>query len=429
MNHPPPPASPGSRPAASHPADLIDAHTAMATLGVKAQTLYAYVSRGLIRSINPDRRKASLYHREDIEALQMRGRTRRATDNAAQRALRVGGGAVMHSAITQIGELGPSYRGQLATDLALNGLVFEQCAELLWSGLLPTASTWQVPDVPPVFPEFVRVVRRNVGGGTQRLLALLVEAWASCLGSDAEMAASVPIIAARNVIHVMTGAIGLLRPTPAFAWCGRGQSIAQGLARSLGVAASEENLRWLNAALVLCADHELAPATFAARIAASNGADIHACISSALGASEGFSTGLGCNLAEHLLRSARTPKGYVATLAREARQKQSLAGYNHSLYPRGDPRALTLMALIADSRKLGAQGALALRCIQAAREQLGAEPGLGIGLAALAIAGGHPPRTPAALMSLGRCAGWIAHIYEQRMAGFLVRPRAKYVGL
>lgn len=413
------------------PPDLVDARTAMATLGVKAQTLYAYVSRGLIRSINPEKRKASLYYREDVEALQMRGRTRRATDNAAQRALRMGGGAVMQTAITEMTSLGPRYRGQLAADLAIGGRTFEQCAELLWSGLLPPASaSWEAPGKREAFPQFVRVLRMTApANSSRRLLALAVEAWASCLGADPEMAAKAPIIAARDVIHVMTGCIGLLRARPAFVPARSGQSIAEGLARSLGISTGDDNVRVLNAALVLCADHELAPATFAARIAASAGADIHSCINSALGAFEGMSTGLGCDLAEQYLRESKTPKAYVATLARVARQKHPLPGFNHALYPHGDPRAKVLLELIGQGRKLSGDAALAIRCVNAARDELGAQASLGVALGVLAIAFDHPARTPAAVMALGRCAGWIAHIYEQRMAGFLVRPRAKYVGL
>jgi citrate synthase len=40
-----------------------------------------------------------------------------------------------------------------------------------------------------------------------------------------------------------------------------------------------------------------------------------------------------------------------------------------------------------------------------------------------------PSKTAAALFALGRTAGWIAHIFEQQEQGFLLRPRAHYVGV
>ncbi len=48
---------------------------------------------------------------------------------------------------------------------------------------------------------------------------------------------------------------------------------------------------------------------------------------------------------------------------------------------------------------------------------------------ALAAALDMPAGAPGGIMAVGRAAGWIAHIFEQRLAGFLVRPRTKYIGL
>ncbi len=411
--------------------DLIDAHAAMEALGVKAQTLYAYVSRGLIRSVNPERRKASLYYREDVEALQMRGRTKRANDNVAQRALRVGGGAVMQTAITAITDRGPSYRGHLAIDLAIGGRSFEQCAELLWSGLLPASEPrWGAPVASSQFTTIVNAVRTAApGNSSRRLLSLVVEAWACSLGPDPEISARAPILAARDAIAVMANSLGLLRARPTYVQGRNEQSIAERLARSLGISATDDNVSMLNAALVLCADHELAPATFAARIAASAGADIHSCISSALGAFEGLATGLGCDSAERALRKGTRLGPYVNALSAAARQKLPLPGFNHPMYAHGDPRANTLLQLIVERKSSHVPSQQAIRCIEGVRSQIGAQPSLTVSLAALSIALELPVGSSAAVMALGRTAGWIAHIYEQRTAGFLVRPRAKYVGL
>jgi citrate synthase len=411
--------------------DLIDARDAMSALGIKAQTLYAYVSRGLIRSFKPEKRKANLYYREDVEALQMRGRTRKATENAAQRALRVGGGAVMHTAITELTEQGPRYRGLLATDLATAGRTYEQCVELLWSGLLPYgAPAWDPLPENAGMGAFVRAIRPTLPTNTsRRVLAVAVEAWASCSGPQPEISTGVPILAARQVVHVMVGAIGLLSSKPRFNHPRSGESLARALARSLGIDERAEHIRALDAALVLCADHELAPSTFAARIAASAGADIYSCISSALGAFEGLRTGLGCDLAEQLLREATSPKRYVAALASIAKRKEPLPGYNHALYPEGDPRAKLLLEIVRSVSERSSPGRLAVDCIAAATEEFGAQVGHTVGLGALAIALGQNSGTSGALMALGRSGGWAAHVYEQRTAGFLVRPRAKYVGL
>lgn len=55
-------------------------------------------------------------------------------------------------------------------------------------------------------------------------------------------------------------------------------------------------------------------------------------------------------------------------------------------------------------------------------------PTLEVGLVALRSALGRPRGAAEGLFALGRSAGWVAHALEQRRAGFLLRPRARYVG-
>jgi citrate synthase len=55
-------------------------------------------------------------------------------------------------------------------------------------------------------------------------------------------------------------------------------------------------------------------------------------------------------------------------------------------------------------------------------------PTLDAGLVVLCHCLELPRGTAATIFALGRTAGWVAHALEQRAAGYLLRPRARYVG-
>ncbi len=100
-------------------------------------------------------------------------------------------------------------------------------------------------------------------------------------------------------------------------------------------------------------------------------------------------------------------------------------GFNHPLYPAGDPRAA---ALVEVARRLAAPSR-ASEPIHLALEiaaGYGCLPSLEAGLILLAVALGLPSRTPCGLFIVGRTAGWVAHVMEQRVSGVLLRPRARY---
>jgi citrate synthase len=226
----------------------------------------------------------------------------------------------------------------------------------------------------------------------------------------------------------MAAATGLLGAKPAYVLNETAQSIAAVLAEKLGVKPTPANLRILDAALILSADNELAPATFAARIAASAGADLFSCVTTALGAFEGMLTGLGCEQAEAALAQSKTADAYLDDLKGLLARKSPVPGYGHPLYPDGDPRATLLLELAREISPVGARGKVALKCVDRASGELGLKPNLPLALAVLCAVLAVPPGTPGALMSVGRAAGWVAHALEQRLAGFLVRPRARYIG-
>ena len=129
-------------------ADYLPTKTALDVLGVKPQTLYAYVSRGWIRSIAQNGTREKLYLREDVEKVKARSVARAGHGPAAATAMRWGE-PVIHSSITEITPEGPRYRGRLATDLARTQQAFEATADFLWTGLWHEGTdAWRVEPPP-----------------------------------------------------------------------------------------------------------------------------------------------------------------------------------------------------------------------------------------------------------------------------------------
>src|SRR5437899_9961479 len=109
----------------------LTAQQAAAVLGVTRATLYAYASRGQLRSEPaPGRPKERRYSRQDLERLQDRKEARRDPARIAARGLHWGG-PVLESGITLIHEGRLYYRGQDAVTLSGTASL-EQVAALLW---------------------------------------------------------------------------------------------------------------------------------------------------------------------------------------------------------------------------------------------------------------------------------------------------------
>src|SRR5687767_12744371 len=113
--------------------EWVGAAKAAALLDVKRATLYAYVSRGLVRSRAVAGGRARLYQRDDLLALKTRKDARSGHGPVAAAALRWGE-PVLDSSITEIRADGPAYRGHAALALVQAEVSFERAAELLWSG-------------------------------------------------------------------------------------------------------------------------------------------------------------------------------------------------------------------------------------------------------------------------------------------------------
>ena len=119
----------------------------------------------------------------------------------------------------------------------------------------------------------------------------------------------------RLVLRLLVGCMGYLAGERKFAALRKGESVVDGVLRALGGTAEPENIQAVRATLVLLADHELAPGSFAARVAASSGASLHGCLVSALCTNAGLRVGRVYDMAEKFLSSALVRTGWMKRLA------------------------------------------------------------------------------------------------------------------
>jgi citrate synthase len=168
---------------------------------------------------------------------------------------------------------------------------------------------------------------------------------------------------------------------------------------------------------------------FAARLAASAECDLYACFSAAVAVLSGRRHGGATELVEALVREVGTADRARRVLGERARRGEIVPGFGHRLYPDSDPRAEHLLELAREHGQRGSDAGVLFAIVDAMRA-LGREPPtLDVGLVAVGLALGLPRRAPAALFAMGRMAGWVAHVLEQRKDGHLLRPRARYVGV
>jgi len=293
--------------------DYVSSRDALRILQVKPQTLYSYVSRGLIRRRAEPGHRGSYYNREDIHRLKSRSVARSGHGPAAASAM-YWGEPVLETAITEITPDGPRYRECLATDLAKDNRSFESVAEYLWSGNWPLAdTTWTNLAMPATLvSDFDKIDPSDFRHVLTHSIVLLAKTW-SCDPNVREL----PCPAA-CILGVMAGTFGYLGPKGKYVSLANGETVAEGLARMLGIKRSLKSVRALNAALVLMADHELTTPTFVARISASAGCDLPSCILAALQVHFGSEFGLCCdrlealvdwNLNQDALLKAVSPRG------------------------------------------------------------------------------------------------------------------------
>lgn len=400
----------------------LTAKVAAERLEISLQTLYAYVSRGLIRSeAVGDNKRERRYYAEDVEKLLARKEGRRNPEKLAQDALHWGA-PVMDSAITLIKGGTLYYRGKNVNDLAHRAQV-EEVASLIWTGDSQQASILFSPDNMTSVQKYeTMLLHIGIDGADMNTIQEFQTVLPAATADDPTAYDFRPAAVASSGARIMR-----LMTSIAAGDVPENKPIARML--QIGWAPSDPHAEHLlRAALIVCADHELNASSFAARVVASAGSTPYAAVQAGLATIQGIKHGGYTERVEAFLNEISAPHQARDTFARRLRRGETIPSFGHLLYPDGDPRAQVLLDIIEDYYADTQGYELMQAIISAANDLIGEKPTIDFALVMAARVLGLPDGTALTLFALGRTIGWIGHAIEQYSEDRMIRPRARYTG-
>ncbi|WP_405984548.1 citrate synthase [Streptomyces sp. NBC_00872] len=398
-------------------------------LGVKPETVYAYVSRGQLTSRRDPRGRGSTFDAEEVDALARRGGREPSAGGDAFQRIRTG--------ITLIDTDRYYFRGVDATELARR-FRYEEIAEWLWTGTLREGIGFDAPAA------LLVAARRAIGalpahsGSTDRLrVAAVAAAVADPLRFD--LSRDAVLTTARALIPTLVDALpeveepsrGTGRPVDRVDRDGDDDgSLARRLwSRLTARPAGEPGVRALDMALSLLIDHDLAASTLAVRVAASARAHPYAVVSAGLGALEGPLHGSASGLAHRMLTEVLERGSAAAVVADHLRAGRPVPGLGHRLYPGRDPRAEALFTVLREVPGAGPVLTAAREVEATTARHAPPHANVDLALAVLSVTAGMPAEAGETVFAVARTAGWIAHALEEYGEQPLrLRPNGQYNG-
>jgi citrate synthase len=391
---------------------LLESEEAARRLGVKLPTLYAYVSRGLLTSQRAADGKRSLFELDQIEALARRSRGGRQVETRL---------ATVTTAITQLRNDGPYYRGQRTADLA-TAASFEEVAALLWDD---DRAAWRPhPLTGPGGLSSRDVLRWAVvmtGAGDPLRADLRRDAVVQAAGRLISTVVDVLPVRAKGPVPALhidgtgdgdgDGDRGRERGRDGDAEDRHDALAARLTARLAPGTVGPELVRAVNAALVVLADHELATSTLAVRMAASTRADLYDAVLAGLGTFAGPLHGGASQLVHQLLVDA-DELGAERAADKALRWMNILPGFGHTVYTDGDPRSQPLLDLVEQlATERQREVVASIRALADSHDF--PAPNVDLGIGALVFAAGMPADAGQTIFGVARMAGWTAHYLEE----------------
>ena len=383
-------------------------------LGVKVETVYAYVSRGLLPRVHDSGGHRSFFPIDDV------------------RRIAAGQGAThahnpKHTSVSTVVGGTPYYRGICACCLA-QSRSFENVAELLWASSSPKA-TWTfdrsgleiaMPGQQQLPSGVLPVDRISIALPTLALTDVFRNT------TDTEGVAALGRRLLTSLVEILPRQDGLPGQKSDDE---SGDSFAYKLHQRLSACTPTAlNVSILNCALALRADHAMASTTVAVRLAAAAGSYPYGAIGAGLGVGSGGNSGVPLMEISNTFDRIEAG-GLFDPKSFGVHARAQITGFGHPLYPQGDPRAELLLGML----RQGFSGSKELAAVEALLDAAAARglprPNLRFAVVAAARAMRMIPGASEAIFVLGRMAGWLAHaaeVYESKEV--LAHPLTLYTG-
>lgn len=381
-------------------------------LGVSTATLYAYVSRGLLRSEATSGQRERRYRAEDVSRLKRRREVGRKAESIAANALDFGT-PVLESSLTLIENGHLFYRGHDAARLARSASL-EQVAQLLWDC---DDRPFAARNLPPMSAALRGAW--NAAASLSPVDSCLVLLPAASRWDHPSWVEDRPAMleTGARILRLLAAAV-TSQPLS-------GRPVHEQLAAAWNVAPACAPV--IRAALVLSADHEFNASAFAARVVASTGANLYGSTMAGLVAINGPRHGGLTRRVTAMLHDLKESADIDSALEKMAGDGP-LPGFGHPLYPDGDVRAAALLAMLREATPTSPELAFCERVVAAVERLTDRRPNVDFATVTMERVLGLPKDSALAMFLLGRTVGWIAHALEQAAHGALIRPRARYIG-
>ena len=187
--------------------------------------------------------------------------------------------------------------------------------------------------------------------------------------------------------------------------------------------------------LILHAEHGANASAFAARVAASTGADFWAAVTAAVAVLKGPKHGGAAEGAIRMAQEVGSEENAEAYVENIIANRGRVMGFGHPVYDDVDPRSVHLKA---EAKALGERRGQTKWCsiIEAVtnteamkkRAKRGIAPNVDLWSGAIYSLLGIPDDLFVPLFAVGRMPGWTLHVFEQYSVRDILRPRLLYAG-